>query len=198
MNIQSYIESGILEEYFLGLLPEAQLREVGALCLQYPELSAELALIEAQFNLFAEAHAAPAPIALQEEIWSTLENLKKEKTMDLQDLPLINKFTDARQWMGLVKPFIPTTMPDERLMHLLQHTPKVLQMMVISRTDFDDETHDELHESFIILEGECECTVGDTVFRVSAGGYASIPLHVPHSVKIISPYVLAIMQRVAV
>jgi quercetin dioxygenase-like cupin family protein len=198
MNTQAYIDSGVLEAHLLGMLSEAESREVLTLCSQHPKLVRELEIVEAQLFRYMAAHAVPPPVCLQEQIWAKLENLNKEKAMDPQDLPLINEYTNTKQWLGLVKPFIPKQLLEDRVMHVLQHTPKVLQMMVISRTGFEDETHDDLHESFIILEGECECTVGDEVFRVSAGGYASIPLYVPHSVRIISPYVLAVMQRVAV
>ena len=198
MDIQAYIASGILTEYFLGHLSDEHRQEVAQLCLQHTELARELADIELAFGEYAFANAiAPAP-HLKDQIWATLENLNKEKTIDLTNLPLINAYSDPAKWMGLVKPFIPSHVGDERIMKVLQDTPQVIQMFVVSKSDFEDETHDDLLESFIILEGECECTVGEDVYRVSAGGYTSIPLHVPHTVKILSPYVVAILQRVAV
>lgn len=198
MNIQAYIDSGVLEEYFLGQLDEAGNGEVLHLCNQYPELQRELAAIETSFGNYAMANNVAPAHYMKERIWATLDNLNKEKTIDLNNLPLINSYTDTTKWMGLVKPFIPEHIAGERITRVLQDTENVFQLFVISKTDFEDETHTDLLESFIILEGECECTVGDEVFRVSAGGYAAIPLHTPHTVRIISPYVIAIMQRVAV
>ena len=198
MDIQAYIDSGVLEEYFLGQLDEGSSGKVVRLCSQYPELQRELAAIENSFDNYAMANGVVPAMHLKETIWATLDNLNKEKTIDLNNLPLINSYTNTEKWMGLVKPFIPNNFTEERVTHVLQDTANVFQMFVISKTDFENETHTDLLESFIILEGECECIVGDDVFRVSAGGYAAIPLHTPHTVRIISPYVIAIMQRVAV
>lgn len=198
MDTQAYIDSGILEEYFLGVLDEQRSEEVRQFCDQYPVLANALAAIEADFEQRSRANAITPPIHLQEQIWAKLENLNKEKAIDINDLPLINEYTDHKNWLSLIKPLVPSEITEDQTFLVLRDTPKIVQMFVISKTDIDDEVHDDLHESFIILEGECECTVGEDVFRLSAGGYASIPLHLPHSVKVLSPYVMAIMQRVAV
>jgi len=66
------------------------------------------------------------------------------------------------------------------------------------RHGYPDEVHTDVWESFIVLEGECECYIGtDTVVRLKAGGYLEIPMHEHHDVKIISDYVVGIMQRIA-
>jgi quercetin dioxygenase-like cupin family protein len=69
---------------------------------------------------------------------------------------------------------------------------------VISRVDVPEESHEEVFESLLILKGECECTIGTETIQMQAGDYIDIPLHIPHNVKVLSPYVVAILQHKAV
>lgn len=198
MNIREYINSGILEEYCLCILDEDQVQEVNTLRIQHPEIETEIQSIEASLNAYVKTSAEKPAVNLQEEIWNTLQNLNKERNIDLTDLPIINKYTDHETWLGIVKPFIPARLEEDRIVHVLRQSDEIVQMLVISKTAFENEVHVEEHESFIILEGECECTVGDKVFRLQPGGFTEIPLHTNHDVRILSPHVTAILQRIAV
>ena len=61
-----------------------------------------------------------------------------------------------------------------------------------------DETHDDEHEKFLILEGTCDITVGNDVHHLKAGDYFAIPLHKTHMVKVTSDVPCkAILQRIA-
>ena len=53
MNIESYIESGILELYVAGMLSEADAQEVYRLSQQYPEIQAEIKQIEEALEEYA-------------------------------------------------------------------------------------------------------------------------------------------------
>jgi mannose-6-phosphate isomerase-like protein (cupin superfamily) len=198
MNIQEYIETGILEQYCLCVLADDEVREVEAMRSKYPEVGAEIRNIESVLEGYATTFAQEPPAELKETIWGTLENLNKEQHIDLSDLPVINKFTDHKAWLGVVKPLLPPQMKEDRIVKVLRESDKVIQMLIISKTHFDDEIHVHEHESFIILEGECECTVGDNVFRLQPGGFTEIPLYTSHDVRVLTPYVTAIVQRIAV
>jgi anti-sigma-K factor RskA len=73
VNTKEYIESGILEAYVLGALPEQERAEVEANIAMYPELKQEVAVIEKAMQHFAEATSVEPPAYMQEQIWSTLE-----------------------------------------------------------------------------------------------------------------------------
>jgi mannose-6-phosphate isomerase-like protein (cupin superfamily) len=61
-----------------------------------------------------------------------------------------------------------------------------------------DEIHDNEYEKFLIVEGECDITVGTNVHHLTPGNYFSIPLHATHSVKVTSKTPCkVILQRVA-
>jgi len=198
VDIQSYIESGILERYCLGELSAQEMQSVELYCRTHPEIEKEITVVKQALQNYSATMAMAPPPGLQNKIWDTIANLEKEKELDLNDLPEISRFSDHRKWLGLVKPFIPLDLQEDRIIKLLRQSEKIIQMLVVSRTDFDSEVHVHEQESFIILDGECECTVGEDIFRLQAGGYTEIPLHTPHDVRIISPYVVAILQRVAV
>lgn len=71
MNTAEYIASGILEAYVMGALPPEEMREVAANVAQYPELEAEVTLIEATL---LQHTPESLPAGLEEQIWSAIEN----------------------------------------------------------------------------------------------------------------------------
>lgn len=132
----------------------------------------------------------------KETIWSLLQNISLEKKMDLNHLPLINRFSDHQCWSEAMTTLLPKN-AEPISIRVLTHTDKVMQALVVSSVNIPEEEHDDMIESFMLLEGKCECRVGDKTFRLEAGGYLSIPLHEPHDVKILSERVVAILQRVS-
>lgn len=68
MNIQEYIESGILEEYALGVLDEAQRAEVERYAAEYPEVRQELNLAQQGLETYAQAHTQEPPAGMRERV----------------------------------------------------------------------------------------------------------------------------------
>ncbi|MBD2717021.1 anti-sigma factor [Microvirga sp. STR05] len=68
MDIQQYIESGILEEYALGVLPEADRAEVERIAATYPEIRHELNSIVGGLDTYAEAHSLTPPSGMRERV----------------------------------------------------------------------------------------------------------------------------------
>jgi len=68
VDIQQYIESGILEEYALGVLPEAERTEVERLAAAHPEIRHELNAIISGLDTYAEAHAITPPPDMRERV----------------------------------------------------------------------------------------------------------------------------------
>ncbi len=60
MNIQEYIESGIIESYVLGQLSDSEMAEVSAMALKHPELKAEIELVEDTLLKYASQNPPPA------------------------------------------------------------------------------------------------------------------------------------------
>lgn len=198
MDIGAYIDSGILQEYALGILNDAQRAEVERVCATNPEIKMALRNIELGLQKLAEANTVWPGDELQDKIWATLENVNKEAQMDADSLPLINEFTNYKNWLCFVQDKLPKEHTEEQFMQVLQHNDHVTQILLSSKTDIPTETHEHVLESFVILEGRCECYVGNRTFQLGPGGFTEIPLHVPHSVKMLTPRVVAIVQHIAV
>ena len=68
MNIQEYIESGIIETYVLGLASPAESAEFERLCAQYPELVAARRKFEEGLEKHASTHAVLPPVGVKVKV----------------------------------------------------------------------------------------------------------------------------------
>ncbi|WP_373515574.1 anti-sigma factor domain-containing protein [Persicitalea sp.] len=73
MNISAYIDSGILEEYALGIVSPQEKQEVECLTQVYPELKAELELVEKALEQYALQHGVPVPGRVKDTIFTQMK-----------------------------------------------------------------------------------------------------------------------------
>ncbi len=199
MNLQDYIESGILELYALDQLDAAERAEVERMISVFSEIKVEFDRIQEALEKYAAAHAIQPHVRVKEKLQESISNLEKEKEMNLSDLPLITNFSDHTKWLELVKEMLPQRLPKDGIFtHIIRQSDKVVQILVVASTDIPDEVHEESHESFLILKGKCKCTVGNDVRFMEEGDFMAIPLYEHHNVEILSENVVAILQHVAV
>lgn len=93
IDINQYIESGVIEEYALGKLSEQERAEVECLSSTYPEIGqvVEEALIS--LTLFAELGATKPDPSLKERIWDSI--LVETKSENIIKIPGPNKTKKA-------------------------------------------------------------------------------------------------------
>ena len=72
MNIELYIQSGIVESYVLGLASTAEVAEFEQLLPHFPELKDALSDFEYQLELFSIDHEVPPPPGSRERIEARL------------------------------------------------------------------------------------------------------------------------------
>jgi len=72
MNIQAYIESGILEEYVLGTVSPQEKQEVECMSHIYPEIKEELMRTESALEQYALKHQTPPPASLKEMLFAQM------------------------------------------------------------------------------------------------------------------------------
>lgn len=72
MNIQAYIESGILEEYVLGTVTPQEKQEVECMSHIYPEIKEELLRTESALEEYALKHQATPPPSLKDSIFAQM------------------------------------------------------------------------------------------------------------------------------
>lgn len=184
--------------YALDLLDPSEKEDVELLVSMFPALKTELNAIQSSLEKYAISQGVLPAGNTKRKISDSISNLQKEQNMDLNDLPLITRFSDHNKWLKALEGQIPVLSEDKgRVVRVLQKTDKLIQMLIVSSTDFEDEVHEDLDESFLILSGQCQCTVGDNVRFMEAGEFMAIPLHKHHDVQILSGTVTAILQRVS-
>ncbi len=193
MNLQDYINSGILEQYCLGLLDSHEANQVVTYCLQYPELRQELKIIEiALEKMAAEKALAPTP-SLKEKILARL-GFAGNEVLDINNLPPTDAYSNHLSWLQAVEHLRPVEPFEGLNIQVLQQTDKLAQMLVVAKVDVPDESHDSYAESFFILDGKCSCTIDGKEVFLNAGDFLEIPLHAGHNVKMLTPTVTAILQ----
>lgn len=195
MNVSEYIESGVLQEYCLGLLDEQERKAVEEVCAQYPAVRAELEAFQSGLQEYVTEYSVKPPQELQGRIWNSLKNIGSAAKGDAPQLPIIDRSSDHDVWLKIVKPFLPRTLEGDMFIKVIRKDEEAEQTIIWTKVNYPDEVHDDLLESFMILEGECECYVDDKIYRLGPGGYFEIPLYAHHDVKILTPQVLAVLQR---
>jgi mannose-6-phosphate isomerase-like protein (cupin superfamily) len=193
-DLKEYIESGILEEYCLGLLNEEDQAYLIQMTMLYPEIKAELTAIELAMERWAESTAMEPPAGLKERVLNQLGFDDSFIPLSLQQLPAIDKHADHQAWLNAAAHLAANEPLEDFVCHVLRDDDRIRQMLVITKIDVPEEDHDNLLESFFILKGHCECTVGDDFFRLGPGDFLEIPLHVKHNIKVTSPYIVAVLQ----
>ncbi|MFD2784039.1 anti-sigma factor [Hymenobacter rubripertinctus] len=78
MDTQEYIESGILEEYALGVLSEVERANVERIAREHLVINQELKDIIAGLDGYAQAHALPPPPALRERVLEAWQQAARE------------------------------------------------------------------------------------------------------------------------
>jgi hypothetical protein len=198
LEIQEYINSGIIDEYCLGLLSVLEQQEVEMQCSTYPELNKELLTAQALLFNYAAQFAQTPACGLEAQIWNTLENRQKEEKMSLLDLPIIDRYSNHERWLNAVRPFLPPPNSSETIFKVLRNEGGIEQYVVVTDTNVPAEVHTSQYERILILKGSCECKVGSNTISLGPGGFIDIPLHIVHSIQLLSPQVTAILQRIAV
>ena len=160
--------------------------------LVHPEIREELDIIESTIEQLALSHAiAPRP-QLKDRILSAVF---AEDIVDLDNLPPTSKYSNYESWLKAVEHLLPAEPFEDFFGHVLRQNDKIAQTLVVTRLNVPEEVHEAIAESFFILKGTCACTVGNQLFTLNAGDHLDIPLHTSHDIKILSPYVVAILQH---
>lgn len=195
MDIKKFIESGILEEYCMGWINEADRAIVVSMASSYSQIREELTRVELFMEQFAKLNAVSIiNTNLREKILDSLEHIS-QNYLDLDNLPIINNTSNYQMWLYSVQHLIPTAFAEDMICEVLRQDDKVTQTLIVSKIGVSEETHTNILESFLILQGECECTIGERVFKAAPGDLIEIPLHAEHDVRLLSPVVVAVLQH---
>ncbi len=194
MNVRDYIATGILEEYCLGLLSNDEQEMVLQVCRLYPDVRKELTAIENAMEKMAAIRAVTPNSSLRGKLLTSLGFSEPVIKFALDDLPPTRPNSNHHSWLASLAHLIPAEPAEDFLCHVLRKDEVLAQMLIIAKNNVPEETHDNYKESFFILKGRCECTVGANTFMLGPGDFLEIPINVEHDVKMLTPHVVAILQ----
>ncbi len=191
LSERTFIESGLIELYCLGHASAAETQTIKQYAAYYPALQAEIDAIEKALNQYTLAVSPKPKLLSTDQMWNVIH----EDRVYIAAPPLLGENHDWKQWKKAVKNIKFPSVEDNVYMHPLRADEKVEQFLVRLSEFIPDEHHEEIYESFLILEGACECIIGEKTIKMKAGDYIEIPLWEVHNIKVVSDTpVIAILQ----
>ncbi|MBA4853014.1 cupin domain-containing protein [Emticicia sp. BO119] len=198
-DVKNILESGIIDEFCLGLLPKEGINKVNDWAKEYPEIEQK---IQETFTALGKYSFAKPSDVVKKKTFDFIRELSKEQQLSLEDKPKLSKYSDLNAWNELLKDH----QPDQefgimKIKFLIDQPTHQLCLAWLEDELSETEHHEEeFHESFFILEGSCICNVGGKIIHLQAGDYLDIPENTIHTIKNTSinlPYVKALIQRLA-
>ncbi len=189
MNIEKYINSGVIEMYVMGTLAAEEVAEVQLYATQYPEIKAEIERVADTLESYAlSTPKTPGP-ETKATIMATLDYMQRLENGETPvKAPLLDKHTkkeDFLEWIN--RPYMQAPPDyDQVFLKIISFTPEVSTAIVWLNEGSPEETHHNEYESFFILEGTCDIIINDDIHQLYPGDYLCIPLHATHSVKVTS------------
>ena len=197
-NVKNILESGIIDEFCLGLLPGEDINKVNGWAKEHPEIEQK---IQETFTALGKYSFAKSNEAVKRKTFDFIRELSKEEHLNLEDKPKLNKYSDLNAWNELLKDHQPEQEFGIMKIKFLIDEPTHQLCLAWLEDELSETEHheEEFHESFFILEGSCVCNVGGKIIHLQAGDYLDIPENTIHIIKNTSrqlPYVKALIQRI--
>ncbi|MDX2249287.1 MAG: cupin domain-containing protein [Bacteroidia bacterium] len=190
MDKHTFISSGILESYVLGLSSESESRLAEKMISQYPEIKSERDQISLTLEKYAFLHQVQPPAHLK-------DSLMREITLanDFSTLPYLSETSSSENWIARIKNITPPQPLEDIYLHRLGESDDPETYIAWAKTGIPPEVHTDTLESFLILEGTCTCYIGEQVTDMSPGDFMVIPLYIEHSVTVTSEIPLKVILQ---
>ena len=200
-NLNSFIGSGILEMYVLGMASDEEVNEVQEMAAAHESVRMEIKAISEALKVYAESKASAINSKVKPMLMAGIDYEERLKAGEVPTFPPVlngdSTIADYSEWLNRADMIVPG---DFNGMHvkIIGYTPEASTAIVWLQNETPYEVHTDEHEKFLIIEGTCDIDIDGDVHHMLPGSYMSIPLHAGHTVKVTSqnPCKL-ILQRVA-
>ncbi|MCF8243922.1 MAG: hypothetical protein K9J37_01385 [Saprospiraceae bacterium] len=144
---------------------------------------------------YMEANSIAPPSFLRDKILAKIGELNEQAAepnkLELNNLPWLFENTNWVDWQEVVNGIEPPENFENIHLHTLESNDKRELFVAWVKEMVDEEVHYDLLESFLILEGSCECHIsnakGETrVVRLGQGDSISMQLGETHDIIITS------------
>lgn len=188
-NAKDYINSGILEMYVLGIASDEQCKEVEEMAETHKEIRDEIERISGDIESYASMYAIKPSPTIKPFLMATIDYSERLKNGEpLSFPPQLNKnskISDFKEWISRKDMVLPSNF-EGLFAKIIAYTPQMTTAIVWIKEMAPDEVHDNEHERFLILEGECDITVGNETRHFKPGDFFQVPLHKTHKVVVTS------------
>jgi len=190
-NLKAYLESGIIEKYCLGLATPEEINTLESYSRECPEFAVKLALNQRIFEQFVSSLERQAPKGSKQKIIARIKQTQLHKaTLNeherLTDFLPIHTYSDLESWQQLIAPIQPKTDFDNIYTHPLYADSQKQLSIVWVKELVPEETHPDLEESFLILEGTAICTIDGVDHYLEKGSFMQMPTVGQHKIKVTS------------
>jgi len=197
VNIQAYIDSGIIEVYCLGFTTPEEASEVEEMAALYPQVAAEIERIRTTFNDFIGRQEITPSVKVKQGVMRTI--YKQQSQTKHEYVPLLDELKDSHLLFDTVKAnqLAATSSTDEDLTILeLPSTKEVINLAVWAKTGVGEENHEAFDEYVAIMKGSCNMYLNEEKISFSEGAIIHIPRQVTHRAVVTSEEpMFAIVQR---
>lgn len=144
---------------------------------------------------FAKAHQEAPPAPLRNKILEKMSALNRQKkqrqTLDPNNLPLLEASSNWLDWQTAIAGLEPPAEYEGTHLHPLESNEKRELFVAWVKEYVEEEVHHDLLESFLILEGTCECHITDEAgntrtVRLGQGDFITMQLGEAHDIRITS------------
>lgn len=145
---------------------------------------------------YAEAHAVAPPLSLKDKILGNIQKLNdlsnNRQSISLDNVPLISQESNWLDWEEAVKGIEQPADIENVYFHPLRNDDTVEMNLAWVIEEVPEEVHHDILESFILLDGTCECHIYNEdgsikkVVRMRAGDYISFKIGEVHDIQITS------------
>ncbi len=202
MNIiKTFIESGIIESYVLGIATDTERAEVEQMAQEHAEVRDAVDGFSRTFeNVLLQNPVTPDP-TIKPFLMAIIDYTERLQNGEEPAFPpVLNEnslIEDYTPWLNRPDMVLPVDFKDIHA-KIIGFTPEVTTAIAWIKHMAPQEVHHDEYEKFLIVEGSCDITIEDKVHHLSAGSMLSIPLYASHHVTITSSIPCKIiLQRVA-
>ncbi|WP_316809997.1 cupin domain-containing protein [Pedobacter heparinus] len=200
-DLQTLIDSGILELYVLGQTTEQENLHIEQMKATHPQIQQEIDQISLALEKYALEHAVKPDPIIKPFLLATIDYTDRVKSGELiTPAPLLDEIStesNYRYWISR-KDMIPPHYFEDVFAKIISYTAQAITAIVWLKHMAPQEVHDNEFERFLILEGSCNIHIENEIHSLTPGSYLEIPLHKRHHVIVTSQQPCKVLlQRIA-
>ena len=144
---------------------------------------------------YAHLHAMAPPLSMRDKILGKIQKISDQQvnrhSFTLENAPLLTPEANWLDWVEAVKGIMPPDDFEAVHLHTFRNDDVAEMHLAWVKEEVPEEVHHDVLESFILLEGTCECHIisedgYQRTVRMREGDYISFKIGEIHDIQITS------------